>query len=216
MKPLKIKICGMRLPANLERVLQLKPDLVGFIFYEKSPRYVGEFPDPALFSMVPPGVEKVAVFVNKPTEEILKIVDRCGLSGVQLHGGESPQVCAALQGRGITVLKAIPASKGIAAEMIEPYLPFVNYFLLDTPGEGYGGTGRKFDWDLLQKWNREVSFFLSGGIGAEDAPAILEIDHPALYGIDLNSRFELQPGIKDEVLLSAFIEKIRDGKQIKI
>ena len=203
-------------PANLEEILQLNPDYVGFIFYEKSPRYVGDRPDAGLFSLVPSTTEKVAVVVNSDLEDILELVNTYGFTTVQLHGDESPELCRELSSRGVSVIKAIPAAKTLSEQSLKPYLPFVSYFLLDTPGKGYGGTGRKFDWKLLRDWQTEVPFFLSGGIGINDAPAILALEHPQLYGIDLNSRFEQQPGIKDEVLLRAFMEKIRDGKQIKI
>jgi phosphoribosylanthranilate isomerase len=208
-RDLKIKVCGMLHPYNIEEVCSLGPDLIGYIFYTGSRRFVGEKPDPAIFSIPTEKIGKVGVFVNEEISRVKQIFSMYKLDLVQLHGSESPRYCQHLTETGIPVIKALkPASDWLGGDT-EAYKEFVQYFLFDTPGKGFGGTGRKFDWDMLMTEPISVPFLLSGGLGPEDAGAIGEIRHEALFGIDVNSRFERSPGLKDVNMLDGFIKQIR-------
>jgi phosphoribosylanthranilate isomerase len=204
---LKIKVCGMRHPGNLEQVCALGPDFVGFIFYSGSKRYVGSKADPALFRIPPAGMKKVGVFVNEEAEQVRRTVERFGLDLVQLHGAEMPSYCDDLRRVGIPVIKALVPEN--APPALEAYAGTVDAFLFDSPGRSHGGTGRKFNWEVLGRMNHSLPFMLSGGIGPEDASALLALGLKEMSGIDLNSMFEVEPGIKDVALLGPFINEIR-------
>jgi len=204
---MKIKVCGMLLPENLEQVCALEPDYVGYIFYPGSKRFVGANPDPALFQIPGPGIRKVGVFVNETITSVKRSYESNRLHMVQLHGDESPAYCSTLSKEGIPVVKALGAENDEAG--LEAYREQVRFFLFDTPGQGYGGTGRKFDWDLLKRFTSTIPFLLGGGIDPDDVGALLDMDHRGLLGVDLNSRFELSPGIKDVEMLKEFMLKIR-------
>jgi phosphoribosylanthranilate isomerase len=206
---LKIKVCGMKEPGNLEAVCELAPDYVGFIFFRGSSRYVGEKPDPALFSIPPDQAARVGVFVNEPLLSVQRIVGLGWLDVVQLHGGESPGYCKALVNEGIHVIKSADPMIRERSEHLKAFYGVVHNFLFDTPGKGFGGTGRKFKWELLEDYSLPVPYLLSGGIGPEDAGQLREMDHLWLHGVDVNSRFELSPGIKDVGMLEGFIRDIR-------
>ena len=195
----------MREPKNLEQLCSIEPDYVGYIFYPKSKRFVGVRPDPALFKIPPAYILKVGVFVNEEIDRVEHLVEKHQLDLVQLHGNETPEYCGILMGHGIQVIKAINPS----GSDIEAYTEVVQTLLFDTPGPGWGGTGRKFDWSLLKQQNVALPFILSGGIGPEDAKAISELIQKNLLGIDLNSRFELSPGVKDIELLKDFFIELR-------
>lgn len=197
----------MRSPENLEQVCSLKPDMVGYIFYEESKRFVGAKPEPALFQIPGPGIRKVGVFVNESLDFVRRSCESGQLHLVQLHGNESTEYCSLLAKEGIPVIKALDVETEVAT--MEAYSEQVHYVLFDTPGQGYGGTGRKFDWDLLKRVPESTPFLLSGGIGPGDAGTVLDIDHEGFHGIDLNSRFELEPGLKDVEALKDFMELIR-------
>jgi len=204
---MKIKVCGMVSPRNLEQVCALEPDFVGYIFYAGSKRFVGDSPDTALFHIPGPGIRKVGVFVNEKVSSVIKAFGSKHLHMVQLHGDESPEYCSLLSKEGIPVVKALDAQTDEA--LMEEYRDQVSYFLFDTPGPDYGGTGQKFNWDLLRKIPSLPPFLLGGGIGAGDARAVLDVDHEGLLGVDLNSRFEVSPGVKDAEMLKEFILKIK-------
>lgn len=207
MQALKIKVCGMRHPGNLEQVCALGPDFVGFIFYGGSKRYVGSKADPALFRIPPVGMKKVGVFVNEEAEQVKRTVEQFGLDFVQLHGAETPNYCNDMRREGIPVIKALTPEN--ASPALEVYAGTVDAFLFDSPGRSHGGTGLKFDWAILEGLCHSLPFMLSGGIGPEDANTLLALDFKEMSGIDLNSRFEVEPGIKDVSLLGPFINEIR-------
>ena len=196
----------MRDPENLEQLCALAPEFVGFIFYSRSKRFVGNFPDSALFQIPGPEIKKVGVFVNEEISRVRIAIQKYKLEVVQLHGGESVEYCQSLaeEVRVLKVLDPYTQQTGL-----ENYAGVVDFFLFDTPGEGYGGTGRKFDWNLLKEVFSPLPFLLSGGIAPGDAGTIRNIDHKQLMGIDLNSRFELAPGQKDIQALKEFILEIR-------
>ena len=196
----------MRDPENLEQLCALAPEFVGFIFYSRSKRFVGSSPDSALFQIPGPKIKKVGVFVNEEISRVSLAIQKHKLEVVQLHGGESVEYCQRLAGE-VQVLKVLDPYEQQTG--LENYAGAVNFFLFDTPGEGYGGTGRKFDWSLLKEISSPVPFLLSGGIAPGDAGNIRNIDHKQLLGIDLNSRFELAPGQKDIQALEEFILEIR-------
>ena len=199
----------MRQGANVQEVARLKPDLMGFIFYPKSKRFVGDDFDSSIVKSVMPEVQTVGVFVNEEVDKVISLVRRYSLDFVQLHGNESPASCQAIREKGIKVLKAFGIHNDFDWTALEPYIDSCDYFLFDTSTKDYGGSGVKFDWNTLIGYKLPNPFVLSGGIGTEDADIIKSIKHPQLSGIDINSRFEIEPGLKDVGLLQSFISKIR-------
>ncbi len=210
---LKIKVCGMRDSANIHSVVALEPDFMGFIFYEKSPRNVGEELDAELLKSFPRTIKKVGVFVNAHPDLILKNVKKYSLDMVQLHGDELPDVCRNVRNRGISVMKAFAVDENFNFSRLNNYKPHCDYFLFDTKGDSYGGNGVGFDWNLLQRYDNEKPFFLSGGINENSLDAIIALKNQGLnlYGVDINSQFENSPGIKDVERVQAFIQKLRDA-----
>jgi len=203
-----IKVCGMREPENIREVLELKPDMMGFIFYPKSPRYV---PDATSISKIdfPENLIKTGVFVNEEPVTIEKIIRETGLNAVQLHGKESPEYCSQVKKFNCTVFKAFSISEPADFEQTKHYEGVVDGFLFDTKTPAYGGSGVKFDWQMLDNYTGNTPFLLSGGISKDDAEAILQIKHPMMAGVDLNSRFEIEPALKNSKDLQYFIQKIR-------
>lgn len=216
MADLRIKVCGMTDRKNVELISRLNPDYMGFIFYPKSVRYVGKNPDPGLFREVPGSTARTAVFVNEYYERILEITNRYGIEVVQLHGMESPETCKSLKLHGKTVIKVFPGDQLSNIQQMESYDSSADYFLFDTPVMTKGGSGRKFDWSNLDELHSGKKFFLSGGISVEDADRILALNYKNFWGIDINSRFETEPGIKDFQLVAEFIKKIRNGHKTEI
>ncbi|HQH40280.1 MAG TPA: phosphoribosylanthranilate isomerase [Bacteroidales bacterium] len=204
-----IKICGTKDPDNIREVVALQPDLLGFIFYSKSPRYIGKNPDFALFREIPSGIGKTGVFVNTEPEAVLIQSKKLELDFVQLHGEESPNDCRILTHNGLQVIKAFQINSSFRFELLKQYAPFCRFFLFDTPTSTYGGSGKQFNWSVLDYYEGPVPFFLSGGIGPEDAGKLTGFSHPFLAGVDVNSRFETSPGIKDIAQLKKFIHIIR-------
>lgn len=206
---LKIKVCGMKEPGNLARVCELGVDFIGYIFFRASARYVGENPDEALFQIPRDRVSRVGVFVDEPLSSVrTKFGEGC-LDVAQLHGSESPAYCKSLVNEGIHVIKAIGPEELLTEGSLEEYYGVVHYFLFDAAARGKGGTGKKFDWGLLEKYTLPVPFLLSGGIGPEDGEALRKVDHLMCRGVDVNSRFEDAPGVKNIEKLDRFIAQIR-------
>jgi phosphoribosylanthranilate isomerase len=206
---MKIKICGMKFPENIRAVAALHPDFMGFIFYPKSPRYAEPL-DIATLNSLPKSIKKIGVFVNENLENILTIAYKYSLDGVQLHGSELVEMCKELHKVGYIVIKAFPISEAYNFKVTKAYEGVCDYFLFDTKTEAYGGSGVKFNWKMLDEYVGETNFLLSGGIAADDAEAILKIKHPKFAGIDLNSKFELKPGLKDIDLLKNFILELKN------
>ncbi|GHB89112.1 phosphoribosylanthranilate isomerase [Persicitalea jodogahamensis] len=207
---MKLKVCGMRDAANIEALISLKPDFIGFIFYEKSPRYVGEELDEEMLLNIPSSIKKVGVFVNSNPEHIMNMVKRYDLQYVQLHGSEMPDFCRVLRQKGLNIIKSFAVDNDFNFAMLNNYKPFCDLFLFDTKGELPGGSGVAFDWNILREYDREKPFLLSGGISNENIDQLLAIaaDVP-MYGIDVNSRFETAPGVKDIEQIEKIIAKIR-------
>ncbi|MFW5755848.1 MAG: phosphoribosylanthranilate isomerase [Tangfeifania sp.] len=202
---LKIKVCGMKFTQNREEVEKLPVDFLGYIFYPKSKRFVGENTEPGLFNSAK---IKVAVFVDENAFEILGLTKNLGFEFIQLHGKENPKTCQLLRNQGLKVIKAFNLSEKFKFEKLQEYETAVDYFLFDTKTDLPGGSGKKFNWEILKKYTGKVPFFLSGGISPDDAEEIKELEHPLLFGIDLNSGFEDEPGVKNIEKLEKFIAKI--------
>jgi phosphoribosylanthranilate isomerase len=205
----------MRDPENLRRIEALEVDYVGFIFYRQSSRCIFGHEASVEEAIRRCGKNKIGVFVNETPERILPVAESYRLNGVQLHGEESPATCLALRKAGYTVIKAFPvaAAGGGAAEdfarRTEVYAPCADYFLFDTKCAGYGGSGLRFDWSLLDRYRGGTPFLLSGGLAPTHLPELLSLKHPQFAGIDLNSGFETAPALKNLETLSDFIHKIR-------
>jgi len=210
-----IKVCGMRDADNIREVEQLSTvncqlsiDWMGFIFYPKSSRYVSARP-----AYLPQKCKRVGVFVNATIDDIRQHIADYSLDIVQLHGHESTDSIRSLRslcGDVISIIKAFNIATKEDLNATTPYAGLVDYFLFDTKGPSVGGNGEKFDWSVLEAYNGDTPFLLSGGIGPDDAERILDYHHPKCIGIDLNSRFEIEPGIKDITKLKTFLN---DGKQ---
>lgn len=205
---MKIKICGMKFPENIQAVATLQPDLMGFIFYQKSPRYAEPL-DLTILNLLPKSIKKIGVFVNESLEDILTIATKYNLDGVQLHGTELVKMCKELRKAGFIVIKAFPIAEAYNFKVTKSYEGSCDYFLFDTKTDAYGGSGLKFNWGMLEEYVGETPFLLSGGIAADDSEVILKIDHPKFAGIDLNSKFEVKPGLKNVELLRGFLKEIR-------
>ncbi len=209
---MKIKVCGLKSPDNIREVLTASPDYIGFIFYEKSKRYAGNDLPPE-FARSLTGVEKVGVFVNETEEAILERAKKYGLDLVQLHGDETPDFCKSLKNRGLRIIKAISISGTPTFRSEEKFAPHIDYFLFDAAGEARGGNGIQFDWNLLESYDLPIPFFLAGGIAATDAAAIQKRFAGASvspWALDLNSRFETSPGLKNVELLKQFKHELFD------
>lgn len=207
---MEVKVCGMRDPENIRRLIdEVQPDWMGLIFYPKSPRYVS---DEIASELKDFPVKKVGVFVNESEEEILRKVNHFGLSAIQLHGSESSEFVQSLSEKTDCELwKVVSVGEEINWESLNGYLPFVSKFLFDTATAAHGGSGKRFDWKVLETYPFDKAFLLSGGLDEESVAEVLALAAkiPQLQGVDLNSKFEQAPGIKDIEKLVRFIEKIR-------
>ncbi len=199
----------MRDPENIRGVLEAAPEYLGYIFYPKSKRFVGENPDSSIFSLVPESTQKVAVFVNEELEKVLAICRNFQLQVAQLHGQESPAYCQQVRQAGLTVFKAFSVDDQFDFSVLKAYESVVDYFLFDTKGKLPGGTGLKFNWDILKNYTLKLPFLLSGGIGPDDVEALSQLEHDQLFAFDINSGFELEPALKDVGQVKVFISQIR-------
>ena len=202
----------MTLPEQVEALPDMGATFAGFIFYPKSPRYVFRHLTSAQIKKINT-INKVGVFVNASIEEVLLMVDECRLHMVQLHGDESPKYCERIADY-VSVVKAFRVSDNDSIEwMIRPYMDVCDMFMFDTMGAGYGGTGKKFDWNMLKGSTIGKPFFLSGGIQPEDTSALMEFkEEPvskALFAVDINSKFETSPGVKDMRKVEKFITDLK-------
>ena len=195
----------MRDKENISGLLALKPDYIGFIFYTQSKRFVADFPQ----IEIPSSVKKVGVFVNEIIEEIIEKANQHTLDFVQLHGNETPEFCSALSAKNIKIIKAFSVDENFYFSATKPFEKCVSLFLFDTKGNNYGGNGIKFNWELLQNYTGKTPFLLSGGISKNDAAEIKKFKHPSFLGIDINSGFELEPGLKN-------IKEIKEFKSLLV
>ena len=202
-----VKVCGMREPDNVKQVAQLGIDMMGFIFYPKSPRYASHV---VARSDADRNICRVGVFVNDSIPNMLDKIHSFSLNAVQMHGSESRLLCEQLrEAKGdMKIIKAISVSTAGDIQKYKEYVGAVDYFLFDTKCKTVGGSGQQFDWQVLDEYDGDVPFLLSGGIGPEDASRILSFHHPRFVGIDLNSRFETEPGLKNVEKLKEFLLKV--------
>lgn len=207
---MELKVCGMREPDNIRSLIsEVNPDWMGLIFYPKSPRYVS---DEQAAELKGQPVKKVGVFVNESESEIQRKVDQFGLSAIQLHGNESIEFVKKLsQKTDAELWKVVSVGDEIDWNSLEDYLPFVSKFLFDTATIAHGGSGKRFDWKVLETYPFDKGFLLSGGLDGQSAEEVLALQQqiPQLQGVDLNSKFEDAPGVKN-------IEKLKNFKSILI
>ncbi|WP_304237224.1 phosphoribosylanthranilate isomerase [Jiulongibacter sediminis] len=205
------KVCGMRDEQNIKDVAALQPDFMGFIFFKKSKRFVGDDFDAQSLHSILSKTKKVGVFVNEDPEVVRSIVSKYKLDFVQLHGHESAEECNSLKESGIRVFKAFAVDEDFDFSILNEYQGKVDYFLFDTKAKGgFGGHGITFDWSLLEQYSLNTPFLLAGGIDLGNIPEVKELNHKMLAGIDVNSKFEIEPAFKN-------IEMLRDLKgQLKL
>lgn len=209
---MNIKVCGITQLKQLQQLDGLNIDFAGFIFHKDSPRYAeGKITKEELQS-TDFDIKKVGVFVDAEMIDILDAIDNYGLDVVQLHGNETPEMCQDLSEE-VEVIKAFSIGDGKVDidELVADYDDVCDYYLFDTASKDgtKGGTGKKFDWKVISKAKIEKPFFLSGGISIDDAETIKKIKHPDFYGIDINSRFEKEPGVKDMAMVLQFMQALK-------
>jgi len=202
---MKIKVCGLKYALNVQEVGKLPIDYAGFIFVGASPRNV-DYSSELMLAMNKLGCKKVGVFVNAPTHFIQAKAELFGLDTIQLHGDESDYQIEKLS-KDYEVVKVFSVGDDFNFDLSQ--YEKADYFLFDTKGKKRGGNGTKFNWNLLNAYKGETPFILSGGIGAKDAKEILKIKHPKFAGIDVNSGFEVEPGLKKTELLKQFIKELK-------
>ena len=202
-----IKVCGMREAENIREVEASGVDWMGFIFWPKSSRYVSEVP-----SYLPTKCKRVGVFVDASIGDVMSQTEAFGLDLIQLHGQESPSYITQLRPHlpaQIQIIKALNIATTSDLEAAKRYEGVVDYLLFDTKGKCVGGNGEKFDWSVLDDYAGSTPFLLSGGIGPDDAERVKAFHHPKCIGIDLNSKFELSPALKDATKLQSFLSSLK-------
>jgi phosphoribosylanthranilate isomerase len=209
----RIKVCGMTLPEQVNALDEMGVDLSGFIFYDKSPRFMRNKISPEKMKKIGGRIAKVGVFVNEDYEKLMKTVEDYRLDMVQLHGDESERFCEKVANY-VTTIKAFRLSDNDPIEwMIRPFHDGSDMYMFDTLGSGYGGTGKKFNWSLINGISINKLFFLSGGIEPGDEEKLIEFSSletaKKLFAIDINSRFEVTAGVKDMVKINAFVKALK-------
>ncbi|WP_338378777.1 phosphoribosylanthranilate isomerase [uncultured Flavobacterium sp.] len=212
MKNIRLKICGMKYSENIQEIAALKPDYLGFIFWDKSSRKFELKELPKLDS----NIKKVGVFVDPSLEEIQNKIKTFQLDVIQLHGKESVDYCANLKNEKVEIIKAFSINNDFDFNQLKAYENVVDFFLFDTKGKLPGGNGTTFDWQVLENYNLQKPFFLSGGIGLTEINKIQEFVDSELskycYAIDVNSRFETEPGLKNKIDLEKFKKLLYENK----
>jgi phosphoribosylanthranilate isomerase len=203
---IKLKICGMRVPENIAAVIALEPDYIGFIFYPGSKRFVAVL-DPQIVKSIPEPIKATGVFVDEKIEIVKEKIAAYGLKAVQLHGKETPAYCKELQ-KITEVIKAFGIDGSFDFDRLDDYYDVTDYYLFDTQTAQHGGSGKSFNWRLLEKYQLPKPFFISGGIGLENVAELPRINDERLYGADVNSRFENPEGLKDIDQLTDFKNKM--------
>jgi len=205
---MKIKVCGITAVEQLQALQELGVDYAGMIFYEKSKRFVGYMLEDQLPLVNALDISRVGVFVNAEMDVVQKTIQDYSLTAVQLHGDETDEFCLDLMDK-VQVIKVfrVADQKDIDG-LVAPFQEVCHYFLFDTDTATYGGSGQQFDWGVLESAGINKPFFLSGGIGLEDVEKLKAFHHPYLYAVDVNSRFETSPGIKDMDKVADFIKQL--------
>ena len=210
---MKIKVCGITQIDQFKQLDELGIDYAGLIFYESSPRYVlNKLRSEDVYKLTL-NIQKVGVFVNASEEDIMTQIELYGLDIVQLHGNETPSFCKHISDH-VSVIKAFRINKKNEQNidwMIKPFEEFCDFYLFDTGNEkAYGGTGEKFDWDILKNNKINKPFFLSGGIGLDDVEQLKTFQHPFFYAIDVNSKVEIEDGVKDMKQIKMFAQELKE------
>jgi len=210
---MKLKVCGNILPEQVKAYDELGVDLAGFNFYPDSPRYMRQKISPDRMKQLKGKFARVGVFVNPRYDELVKTVEEYRLDMVQLSGDETPEFCEAIADF-ISVIKVFRLTgKEHLDSLTIPYKNVCDFYMFDTAGTGYGNTGKKFDWTLLEKHPPVKPYILSGGISPEDVARIKELAAgkagAKLFAVDINSQFELGAGVKDINKLKKFIEELK-------
>lgn len=200
---MKVKVCGMKYQNNIEELIALQPDFIGFIFYNGSPRFVKQELDEEFIRSIT-NTKKVGVFVNENIKTVLNIVAKYKLDFVQLHGQENSEYCNKISIQ-VNIIKAFKADESLMRINFNEYNS-CEYFLFDSPGLNHGGNGIKFDYTILEKINITKQFLLSGGLSHTDLNNLP--NHPMLIGIDVNSKYEISPGLKNISELKQLINKV--------
>lgn len=206
---LKVKVCGLVDPVNTQEIVQALPDFIGFNFYPRSKRYVGNNPQDSLLSNIPASIHKTGVFVNESPGKIIEITDQYHLNLIQLHGNESAAYCNKLAEKGLKIIKTFGIGDNFDFSQLNEFETVCEYFLFDTKIGHHGGSGLKFEWEKIHEYYIEKPFFIAGGIKPEDALALKRLKHKYLFAVDINSCFELYPGLKDPVKVKKFIDEIK-------
>lgn len=207
---MKLKVCGLKHEHNIMELMQLPIDYMGFIFYKKSPRFVGENLSFDFVRTILKHIKKTGVFVNESNYSIFNHIAHYDLDIVQLHGNETPELCAELKPY-VKVMKAFQIKDDFDFKQLESYLPVVDYFLFDTPTPNYGGSGNAFNWQILKNYKYNIPFILSGGISDEHIDEIKRLNISQLLAIDINSKFETEPGLKNTNQIEQFINKLNNN-----
>ena len=239
---MKLKVCGMKYPNNIEQVATLQPDYLGFIFYKKSARYFD-----SIIPQIPDSIKKIGVFVDEDIDRVIEKINIHHLQTVQLHGHESPEYCLKLKrhyeerndevisskktdcfdfkkksrnDKELEIIKVFSIKNEFNFEVLKPYEAFCDYFLFDTKGKLPGGNGFAFDWNVLNNYPSKKPFFLSGGIGPDDIEKLKEFQQSKAskycYALDVNSQFEIEPGLKNIELLNEFKLNVITGNEEQI
>jgi phosphoribosylanthranilate isomerase len=204
MAGIKWKVCGLR--DNIGDVVTLHPDYVGFIFYKKSPRYVGDdFLMPGIDQL---DIKKVGVFVNESMEFVFNTCIKYKLNYAQLHGNEAPEYCEVLHEKEIKIIKTFQVGEDFDFELLKPYESTIEFFLFDTKTKHYGGSGKTFDWSILKRYSLEKKYFLSGGLSLDNIGDLKNLDLSKIEAIDVNSKIEISPGLKNMDSLKTLKEKV--------
>lgn len=204
-----LKVCGMKHSENILALEDLKPDMMGFIFYPKSKRYVDKKVLKKSFLKGDKNIDKVAVFVNESAKHMASELAGLDFKYIQLHGKEPIEEIIKLKSFGYKIMKAFPMSNAFEWERTEAYEAYCDYFVFDTSSPNHGGSGQQFDWNILKNYQGKTPFLLSGGISIQDIEQIKKFQHPQLAGIDINSKFEIEPGLKDIDLVQKMIKEFR-------
>ncbi|HSZ25986.1 MAG TPA: phosphoribosylanthranilate isomerase [Cytophagaceae bacterium] len=207
---MKIKVCGMKYSENIQELAQYKPDYLGFIFYEKSKRFVGDELDPTVLKNLDDSIKKVGVFVNHSNDFIHEQVKKYNLDLLQLHGEESVAQCKELKQNGNTIIKVFQVDEAFDFATTESYKQYSDYFLFDTKSKDYGGTGIKFNWNILKRYDNEIPLFLSGGVDLKSIEEMNRLGFLNIHALDINSKFELAPATKDIKKVKLFIDHIKN------
>ena len=205
-RELLVKVCGMKEEQNILQLLELPIQYIGHIFYKESARYIGDLVNISMAN----DIKKTGVFVNSDFAEIMDATERFNLNSIQLHGLEPVELAAVLKAKGLEVIKAFGIDEDFDWKQLEPYIGQVDYFLFDSKSPAYGGTGVTFNWQKLKEYPYDTPYFLSGGLSLENLQEAVNFEDKKLIGLDLNSKFEIEPGLKDIEKLKLALKTIRN------